>query len=119
LATGSENGRWKGENHHHKPVKTNYKRIEKPGSAPLTGAALEAEAQARAQAHPIGPEAPGTVAKRPLRGAGDLVERVVKPLAKLFGNKCLDEQGRLKPGSPCAQRRDKLNEWRAFKKNSP
>lgn len=40
---------------------------------------------------------------------GDKVERAVKPIAKALGLPCLDKDGNLKPDSPCAKRRDKLN----------
>ena len=40
---------------------------------------------------------------------GTLVERAVKPLAKALGLPCLEKDGTLKPQSPCAARRDRLN----------
>lgn len=42
-------------------------------------------------------------------GLGSLVERLLAPISKRLGLKCHDEQGRLKPGTPCHQRRQKLN----------
>jgi hypothetical protein len=49
---------------------------------------------------------------RLLHGLGDVVERIVKPVAVAFGMDCLDDRNRLKSGTPCARRRDALN--RAF-----
>jgi hypothetical protein len=43
-------------------------------------------------------------------GLGDRVERLAKPIAKALRLPCLDEKSQLKPESPCAKRRDKLNE---------
>jgi hypothetical protein len=43
-------------------------------------------------------------------GLGDRVEKLVKPMAIALKMKCLDEQKQLKPESPCAKRRNKLNE---------
>ncbi len=48
-----------------------------------------------------------TVSSRP--GLGDLVERAVKPIARLIRSDCLDEHDNLKPDSGCAKRRDWLN----------
>jgi len=42
-------------------------------------------------------------------GLGTWLEKVFKPIAKALKMKCLDEQGKLKPKSKCAERRDKLN----------
>lgn len=43
-------------------------------------------------------------------GLGTIIEAIVKPIGKWLGLKCLDPQtGALKPLSPCAKRRDKLN----------
>lgn len=42
-------------------------------------------------------------------GLGDVVERLAKPVAKALGLGCLDAQGKLKPESGCAKRRDALN----------
>lgn len=42
-------------------------------------------------------------------GLGDLVEKLVKPIARAIKSDCLDERDALKPGSPCAKRRDALN----------
>ena len=44
-----------------------------------------------------------------IRGLGDIVERLAKPIARVLGLPCLDESSRLRPGSPCAKRRDRLN----------
>jgi len=44
-----------------------------------------------------------------IRGLGDLVEWIVKPIAKRLKLKCLDEKQRLRPESPCAKRKAKLN----------
>ncbi len=40
---------------------------------------------------------------------GDKVERAVKPVARALRMKCLDENGKLRPESRCAKRRDWLN----------
>lgn len=40
---------------------------------------------------------------------GDQVEKLVKPIAKALNLSCLDNEGKLKPNSPCAKRRDWLN----------
>lgn len=40
---------------------------------------------------------------------GDVVEKLVKPIARLLRPPCLDKTGKLKAGSPCAKRRDALN----------
>jgi len=40
---------------------------------------------------------------------GDVVEALAKPIAKALRLSCLDENSRLRPGSPCAKRRDRLN----------
>ncbi len=51
-------------------------------------------------------------AKRPgaRRGLGDRVERFVKPIAVALGLPCLDAQQELRADSPCAKRRDRLNQ---------
>jgi hypothetical protein len=57
-----------------------------------------------------------------MRGAGDLVAAVVKPIGyhpaglplKL---PCYDDDGHLKPESGCGKRREKLNKTLPFKKN--
>jgi len=46
---------------------------------------------------------------QPKRGLGDLIEAAVKPIAVALKLDCLDQQQKLKPESPCAQRRDRLN----------
>jgi hypothetical protein len=40
---------------------------------------------------------------------GDAIEKAVKPFAVAVGAPCLDKDGRLKPDSGCAKRRDYLN----------
>jgi hypothetical protein len=40
---------------------------------------------------------------------GDMVEALAKPIAKALRLSCLDENSRLRPESPCAKRRDRLN----------
>jgi hypothetical protein len=42
-------------------------------------------------------------------GLGDLVERIVKPVAVALRMPCLDGQKKLRPESSCARRRDRLN----------
>lgn len=49
------------------------------------------------------------VAEEKPRGLGDIIERMVKPIAKALRLNCLDENANLKPKSPCAKRRDALN----------
>jgi hypothetical protein len=44
---------------------------------------------------------------------GDALERLAKPLAKALRLDCLDDADKLKLGSPCAKRRDRLNEAHA------
>lgn len=56
--------------------------------------------------------------EKPLpRGLGDLVERVAKPIAKALRLPCLDENHNLRPESPCAKRRDRLNKAFPFGQN--
>ena len=44
-------------------------------------------------------------------GLGDMVEKVAHPVAYLFNLPCLDaEKKGLRPDSPCAKRRDALND---------
>lgn len=43
--------------------------------------------------------------------AGDLVERAVKPIARVLRLSCLDAKGKLKPQSPCGKRKAALNKW--------
>ncbi len=50
--------------------------------------------------------APGTPR---IRGLGDIVERIAKPIAQALGIPCHGTDGRLKPESPCAKRRDAMN----------
>jgi len=40
---------------------------------------------------------------------GEKIERLVKPVAKLLKLPCLDAAGKLKPQSPCGQRRQALD----------
>lgn len=47
--------------------------------------------------------------EREIRGLGDIVERAVKPIAKMLRLPCLDKDGTLRPASPCAKRRNALN----------
>lgn len=42
-------------------------------------------------------------------GIGDIIERLAKPIAIALKLPCLDKNNQLKPESPCAKRRDKLN----------
>ncbi len=42
-------------------------------------------------------------------GLGGLIEWIVKPLAKSLKLKCLDSQGKLRPKSKCAERRERMN----------
>jgi hypothetical protein len=44
-----------------------------------------------------------------IRGLGDIVEALAKPVAKALNLPCLDEQKKLRPESPCAKRRNFLN----------
>jgi hypothetical protein len=53
-----------------------------------------------------------------LRGAGDLVEALAKPIAKAAGLSCLDAGGQLRSGSPCAARRDAMNRAVPFRSGS-
>lgn len=52
--------------------------------------------------------------EQPLRGLGDVVERLAKPIAKALNMPCLDENKNLRPESPCAKRRDALNRMLPF-----
>jgi hypothetical protein len=59
-----------------------------------------------------GSVAPPQTTKQPVTPShrlGDRIERLVKPIAKLLRLPCLDEQHKLRPNSPCARRRDRLN----------
>lgn len=52
--------------------------------------------------------APG---RPPKRGLGDMVEAAVHPIAVALKFPCVDPATeRLRPDSPCARRRDKLNQ---------
>jgi len=42
-------------------------------------------------------------------GLGDIVEKIARPIAKFLGIPCHDENGKLKPESNCAKRRNMLN----------
>lgn len=44
-----------------------------------------------------------------ITGAGDVIEMLAKPIAKLMKIPCLDAEGKLRVGSGCAQRRDAMN----------
>jgi hypothetical protein len=51
-----------------------------------------------------------------VRGLGDVVHMVAKPIAKVLGLSCIDKMtGGLKPQSPCAKRREMLNRAIPFK----
>jgi hypothetical protein len=41
---------------------------------------------------------------------GTWLEKLVKPIARALGSDCLDAANNLKPGSPCAQARNALNQ---------
>ncbi|MGA2140688.1 MAG: hypothetical protein ABSH14_17690 [Verrucomicrobiia bacterium] len=62
------------------------------------------------------PLSPSVVGRVPSRGAshglGDRIEKILKPVARALGSKCLDEHDNLKPDSWCAKRRDALNRVR-------
>lgn len=49
----------------------------------------------------------------PRRGLGDMVERLVKPIAQTLQRagmvNCLDERNNLRPESKCAKRKSRLN----------
>lgn len=51
----------------------------------------------------------------PIRGLGDVVEKLAHPIAVALKLPCLDQTGTLKPESPCAKRRDALNRAVPFK----
>lgn len=58
---------------------------------------------------PLSPPGCGGCGSRP-RGLGDLVEAMVHGLAVALDLSCLDDSKQsLRPESPCAKRRDKLN----------
>lgn len=42
---------------------------------------------------------------------GDAISMFATPIAGTLGSSCVNDQGQLKPESPCAKRRDKLNEF--------
>ncbi len=44
-----------------------------------------------------------------MRGMGDVISVIAKPIAKAIGMDCLDEKGELKPSSPCGKRSAALN----------
>lgn len=44
-----------------------------------------------------------------VKGLGDIVEQLIKPVAKALNLPCLNEQKKLRPDSPCAKRRNFLN----------
>ncbi len=54
-----------------------------------------------------------------MQGAGDLVERAVKPVARVLQAAkmldCLDDKGELKPQSGCGKKRARLNKAIPFK----
>ena len=45
--------------------------------------------------------------------AGNVVERMTKPIARALRLSCLDGKGELKPASPCGKRKAALNSWHA------
>jgi len=61
----------------------------------------------------------GQTENLPARGLGTVIEQAVKPIAKALKLPCLDAQSRLKPGSPCARRRDALNRAFPFPRQTP
>lgn len=49
---------------------------------------------------------------KPKLGLGDMVERVLHPIAVALNLPCLDaEKKALRPESPCAQKRDAINDF--------
>lgn len=54
---------------------------------------------------------------KPVLRLGDIVEKLAKPIARALRLNCLQKDGTLKPLSPCAQRRDRLN--RVFERKPP
>ena len=50
-----------------------------------------------------------------VEGMGDVVEIMAKPLAIMLKLPCLDENGKLKPTSPCAGRKKLMNAAFPFK----
>jgi len=50
-------------------------------------------------------------------GLGDVVEKLAKPVAVALRMKCLDRDQRLLPESPCAKKREVLNEVRLWRRN--
>lgn len=80
---------------------------------PLTYAernALREAATAKASPSPTGALTPSPAVRATGRGLGDVIEAVMKPIARILQLPCLDAKGRLKPDSGCAKRRDALNE---------
>ena len=62
-------------------------------------------------AYPVHGTPSATAAPRKANGLGDRVERFVKPVAMALKLPCLESSGGgLKPESPCARHRDRLNE---------
>ena len=56
----------------------------------------------------------------PLRGLGDVVEKLAHPVARAIHWPCLDrETDTLKPNSPCAKIRNALNKSMPFKRGNP
>jgi len=72
-----------------------------PPASARAGDAAGARLDASKPGHSVTPGA--------IRGLGDLVEWIAKPIAKRLKLKCLDEKAQLKPESPCAKRKAKLN----------
>lgn len=56
-------------------------------------------------------------ATQPLRGLGDVVEKLAHPIAVALWLQCMDKETKaLRPDSPCAKRRDAMNRIFPFKK---
>lgn len=70
------------------------------------------EAWAEANAEKVGrpAAAPAPAPPKSRRGLGDVVETLARPVAKALGMDCHDATGELKPGTPCAKRKGKMNQ---------
>ena len=79
-----------------------------PATAQLTPAERQALRHADAAARAANLAQVAHLPRRP-RGLGNVIEGLIKPVARVLGLSCLDSTGRLKPDSPCARRRDALN----------
>ncbi len=49
-----------------------------------------------------------------VRGVGDVIEQIAKPIAVALKLDCLDEKKQLKPESDCAKRRERMNKSLPF-----